>query len=197
MGAGSPAEVASARQSGADAAAASVGGKPKKKSKGRESTASEKLADYSSGSSYNWDTGDYTTSHHTIHRDERLPSMHGWVPREMIERAHGGLDRGLSPEDVVEHEGDRGNIFSPVVGGLLGAGLGLKFEHPAGFFAGGALGAGLGALGHHLTRGGRERRMQDTMRGVQRERSAIQGQSHSTASEPASITVQGAGGEGT
>jgi hypothetical protein len=129
-------------------------------------------------------------------RDERLPGMHRWVPRNLIERVHEDLDQGLDPADVLESERGRGSLLSPAMGGAAGAALahfGLGGRGGAAAAGLGALlGAGAGSTVNDLSASNREDNALEALRGVLRERAsvpAIRGQQHSTASSPPPLLV--------
>jgi hypothetical protein len=122
-------------------------------------------------------------------RDERLPGMHRWVPRDFIQRTHEALDAGLDPADVIDDERRRGTLVYPA----LGAGAAAAASHFGLALPGSAtalaalLGAGSGATFHDVTTGHRTRDAREALHGVLRERQRefpVQGQHHATASAP-------------
>lgn len=131
--------------------------------------------------------------------NERLPGMHKWVDRGVIERAHKGLDQGLSLEDVVDQERDRGRFTDP----LLGAAAGAAFSHfglkgNAGMsLLGAGLGAGAGALAHQQTGSVRANNMEEALQGVVRERAhefPVRGQHRATATAATPLLISTGGG---
>jgi len=126
---------------------------------------------------------------------ERLQGMHRWVPRDVIERTHTGLDAGLDPADVIHSEENRGNVLQPMIGAGVGAGLahfglGGKANLPA-TALGGLFGAGAGAAYNMFNAPYRKSDAQEALYGVMRERSneynfpmASQTQTTAAASTP-------------
>jgi len=122
-------------------------------------------------------------------RDERLPGMHRWVPRRVIERAYEGLDDGLDSADVIDDEQRRGTLVYPALGAGAAAAashFGLNLPGTATGLAA-LLGAGAGATFHDATGGNRARDAREALHGVLHERGRefpVRGQRHVTASAP-------------
>ena len=135
-------------------------------------------------------------------REERLPGMHKWVPRDVIEKAHEGLDQGMDPQALLEQSADEGQYLDPLLGAGTGAAamhFGLPDSGIAGKGLGALLGGGLGAILHQISSQHRQRDMGEALEGVLRERAhegIIEGQGATTASEPAPMLVSRGGGEG-
>lgn len=135
-------------------------------------------------------------------REERLPGMHKWVPRDVIEKAYAGLDAGLDPQAIMEGAADEGRFLSPLLGAGAGAAamrFGMPRSGPAGLGLGALLGAGAGALYNQATSPGRERDMQEALSGVLREQEADKPFAHQTsetASESSPMLVARGGSEG-
>jgi hypothetical protein len=135
-------------------------------------------------------------------REERLPGMHKWVPRDVIERAYEGLDKGLDPQAILENSADEGRFLDPAIGAGAGAAamhFGLPKSGIAGTGLGALLGGGVGALYNQATAPRRTRDMTEALSGVVRERAAdrpLQDQGTETASEPSPMLVARGGSEG-
>lgn len=131
-------------------------------------------------------------------KEERLPGMNSWVDRDLLERALQGTSEGLDAQALVNMEADRGSLMHPALG-ALGAGAAVKKYLPksgnTGAVLAALLGAGGGALYNQFTAGDRRDSMVDALRGVYQERGfPIQGQGHTTASEPQAMLLSQGGG---
>lgn len=152
-----------------------------------------KFADYSMGASVpNVPIGISMSQH-----SERLPGMHRWVDRGLIERAHEALDAGLDPADVIDMERSRGTVKHPLTGAAVGGALahfGLG-GNPLTTALGTALGAGAGAVYNQFTAPIRETDAYEALNGVSRERSRfpISSQAAQTANESTPMVVSGGG----
>ena len=132
-------------------------------------------------------------------REERLPGMHRWVPRDVIEKAYEGLDQGLDPQAILEESADEGRFTQPLLGAGAGAAamhFGLPKSGIAGKGLGALLGGGVGAIFNQATSPHRQRDMGEALSGVLKEQGIIQGQNAETASEPAPMLVARGGNEG-
>jgi hypothetical protein len=131
-------------------------------------------------------------------KDERLAGMHGWVPRDTIERASHGLEQGLDPRALMDLEAQQGSLRLPLLGAGAAAAL-TKYKLPsAGNFGAaiaGLAGGGAAALYHKHTEGDRREQMLDALRGLYRERGfPLRGQHDATANEPQPMLVSRGGG---
>lgn len=131
---------------------------------------------------------------------ERLPGMGKWVPRHMLERGFERVDEGLTPEEFVALEENRGSLTSPLLGAALAAGGAYRVLPTAGgptALLAGLGGAGIGSLVHHLTKNRRRAEALDAYRGALRERQAFPVAKHpsQTANEASPIAVSRGVGE--
>lgn len=126
----------------------------------------------------------------TSSRDERLPGMSRWAPREYIEQAYDALDRGTNPSVLVEQAAREGGALHPAIGAALGGLAGYKLYPKSGMGApslGALLGATAGSMYNNLTAGDRARRMSEAIRGVYHENTPLP-----TAQAPVTKVVSGA-----
>lgn len=131
------------------------------------------------------------------HKLERLDGMRRWVPRHTLERAMMGHDNGMTDEQLINRDADRGEFTIPAAGALSGAvlggmvGNGLRPLGAAGPILGTLAGGVVGGLGgkylHNVTRDRRGADMKEALRGVHRMPGGpapiISGQQHATAAE--------------
>lgn len=125
----------------------------------------------------------------TASRDERLPGMSRWAPREYIERAYDALDRGTNPSVLVEQAAREGGALHPAIGGVLGGLAGYKMYPKSGMGApalGALLGATAGTVYNNVTGADRARRMAEAIRGVYHENAPLP-----TAQAPITKVVSG------
>lgn len=132
-------------------------------------------------------------------RDERLPGMNRWVPRETLEQAYQGLQQGLDQQALLEQASASNNLKHPAVGAGLAAAL-ARFGLPAlgmpamsgsGTAVAALAGGGLGALYNRATTGKRQTDMKEAIKGVQGEQARAGG--HQSAREATPMVVSGAG----
>lgn len=105
-------------------------------------------------------------------KDERLPGMNRWVPRETLEHAYQGLDDGLDAQALQELAAEQGSVTHPAIGAGIGAALAhFGLSKSLGSAALGALaGGGAGALYNKHTAGQRQSDMREAVKGVEHER---------------------------
>lgn len=130
-------------------------------------------------------------------KEERLPGMTKWVPRDVIERAYENTDAGYDPQAVMDAEAAHGELLNPAIGAGVGAAA-AKFGLPRGGALGTALGALAGAGGaslvHKLTEGRRRGNAAQALRGIATERDfPLRSQEATTANESSPMAVSRGG----
>ena len=127
-------------------------------------------------------------------KDERLPGMNRWVPRQLLENAYAQTDAGFDDKAIEQMAAESGNVEYPMVGAGLGALLahfGLsKSLGAAGL--GALVGGGAGALYNTATRDQRVGDMHEALKGVHGERQRM---GQPSANEAVPMVVSAAGGD--
>jgi len=126
-------------------------------------------------------------------RDERLPHMDQWVPRQYLERAYAAVRNNEAPIVPLREAVEEGQALHPLLGAALGIAAGYKFAPEARVAAGSAgalLGAGAGAVYNRATLQDRYNAMSEALRGAAADRQTPM----ETARAPVPKIVSGAMG---